>query len=176
MIKELNKSLKVYNLNEVGHLKKGIILILALVGIIFCIGIVSLNSASYNRLNAPEQKVIYEGDVGGPDILTKYVQVNSSNVYVEISNVTIYNDPYFNSKPALEITALDVETQEGQSLGNYVGHTLDFKIFDNLTNGYSSNITLTPKFSNDPGNKAAGPIKSIAIVTQYSKAHIRILA
>ncbi|KAF5034826.1 hypothetical protein DSECCO2_592010 [anaerobic digester metagenome] len=70
---------------------------------------------------------------------------------------------------------MDVEGQEGQALGNYVGHTIDFKIFNNITTGYSSNVTLTPKYSNSPGKKPSGPIKSIAVTTQYCKAHIRIL-
>ena len=112
-----------------------------------------------------QQKVVYEGDVGGSGVNDFYIPVNASSVTVEISNVKTIQDPNFTTQiHELEIRALNVTGQNGQSAGNYINDIVDDKSFDNLTDGYNSTVALN------------GDIKSIAILSTDVKLHIKILA
>jgi len=129
------------------------VLLVCLVGVSGCTG------------NGTET-VVKEIDVGGSSPTTVFVTVpDNAKIRVEISNVTIMPNPSFETTyPSLSFNGLDVEGQNGQTVGNYQGHLKDVKIFNNLTNGFAGNSTFKEG------------IKSVGIMSNEVMAHVKIVA
>lgn len=115
--------------------------------------------------STPKETVVQELDVGGLNTIVKYINVPSdAKIRVEISNFTVINNPSgFNGMNTLDFYGINIEGQDGQATNNYADHIIDSKSFTNLNNGFSGNNTFK------------SGLKSIAIVTTNSKAHIKIV-
>ena len=109
---------------------------------------------------ASQQKVVYEGDLGGSGTICNYIPVNASMVTVQISNTKVLDKSY----ASVALYALDVVGDNKQPTDNYVKNIVDNKDFMDLTKGYTANTTLE------------GNIKSVDVVTNDVKVHVRILA
>ena len=109
---------------------------------------------------ASQQKVVYDGDLGGSGTICNYIPVNASMVTVQISNTKVLDKSY----ARVALYALDVVGDNKQPTDNYVKNIVDNKDFMDLTKGYAANTTLE------------GNIKSVDVVTNDVKVHIKILA
>lgn len=90
-----------------------------------------------------------------------YVNVpKDGTIQIQISNVTTTT----NQSPSLNLYALNVVGQNGQSIGNYENNVVEVNYFDGINNGYSGNRTFKPN-----------GIKSIGISSAGMSYHLKIV-
>lgn len=130
--------------------------ILRIVGILGVVLIVLVISGCTS--NTQKETVIYDQNIGGSSSNVQYVNVPSdSRIQVVLSNSTALK-----SQSTINIYGLNVEGQNGQSTSNYASNIQDEKSFT-ITNGFNGNNTFK------------SGLKSVAIVTNDAKAHIKII-
>lgn len=130
--------------------------VLILVGISGCS---NSNNTNTSNSNSGQQKVIYEGDLGGKNSNWTYIPVDAKNVTVEISKVQTL-DPV----NQLILNSLTIVPENGTNVNKYLSNNIEATSWTNV------NDTLNTSY------KFTGGFKSIAITTNNLMFHIKILA